>query len=648
MNQPFSITGNKEKQILLFQDVDPYWKRDLWDRKDSVIQKYDNVPLHVNTIRYINFKYIPIQLREELKYFYAYRIENTIMSVQTLLSSARILKKMGTFLLENYSEIESFSKLPIDDVCQKWNDFLVDSGVSNTRGRVNYNLYPAMLREPHRFFLDIYDTRDEIEKDIWDFRKIPGTKRTETSSIYKLNFTTIPSVFREMVKRYEKKQIVRFGLSHCGHEVRAFKYFFQYINKAEPKWTDIRNLKRKHMEGFILDLLMQIPGSTGRLKYLYFIRQFLSYIQAAEYPEAPVMYYEKLIFPEDMPKLPQYWDGTIKYIPSGVLQQLEDHMEEITPQKYIPVIILLRASGWRISDVMSLRYDTCLEKSESGWYLCGDISKTAVLGHRVPIDNTVAKAVEQMIIESKAKSNEDNNPNHLLFPSLTGKRKGLCYTGGSVREALNYAALKFNITDDKGEIFHFRNHAFRHTKGVELINGGMNILHVQKWLAHTTPEMTMRYARILDETMRKSWENIMQEGVFKLQPEGTLKKLDFNNELNEDLIEWEYIRQNLDAVRMPLGYCMKPHKIACTMQLNPCLDCTNLCTTADFIPQYEQEIRELREMIKRGEELGRNIWVEKNEALLHRYEKILVELKIGKNHHQAGKDRRESRRTDYG
>ncbi|MFA9377024.1 MAG: tyrosine-type recombinase/integrase [Lachnotalea sp.] len=643
MSQLISFIKYNENQPMLFQDVDPYWKCDLWDRKNPVFQKYDNVPLHVHTVRYIHFEFIPLPLREELKYFFAYRIENSVTSVQTLLSYAGTLMKMGTFLFQNYPTLESFSELPIEEACKKWNDFLVESGVGHTNGKVNYNLYPAMLREPYRFFLNLYDTRDEIEKDIWDFRRIPGAKRTETSSTYKLNFTEIPAVFREMVKRYEKKQIVRFGLAHCGHEVRAFKYFFRYINRVEPKWQEINNLKRRHMEGFIHDLLTQNPGPSGRLKYLIIIRQFLAYSQVAEYPEAPTMFYEKLIFPEDMPKIPQHWDGTIKYIPAGVLQQLEDHLDEISPRKYIPVIILLRASGWRISDVMSLKYDTCLEKSESGWYLCGDISKTYILGHRVPIDDTVANVVKQIIEETRKKSNEENNPNKLLFPILTGKRKGLCYTSGSVRDVLNSNAPKFNITDDSGEIFHFKNHAFRHTKGVELINGGMNILHVPKWLAHVSPEMTMRYAKILDETMRKSWEKVMQEGVFKLQPEGTLKKLDFDNELDEDLIEWEYIRQNLDAVRMPLGYCMKPHKVACTMQLNPCLDCTNLCTSVDFIPQYEQEICELKEMIKRGKELGRSIWVEKNEALLHRYEKILGELKTGKTHHPAGKERREYR-----
>jgi hypothetical protein len=105
-------------------------------------------------------------------------------------------------------------------------------------------------------------------------------------------------------------------------------------------------------------------------------------------------------------------------------------------------------------------------------------------------------------------------------------------------------------------------------------------------MAHASPEMTLMYAKILDTTMRKSWEEATKQGLFRIDDVGQLKKIDISSIENEDIIEWEYIRHNLDAVRMPLGYCMKPKKQECHSQLNPCLTCRNLCTTPDFIPQF--------------------------------------------------------------
>lgn len=88
--------------------------------------------------------------------------------------------------------------------------------------------------------------------------------------------------------------------------------------------------------------------------------------------------------------------GRIKYIPDGVLLQLKEHLEHLTPPEYIPVVILLMASGWRGSDVLNLKYDTCLECTEQGWYLQGDIAKTRIVDHRIPITDEVKAVIESV------------------------------------------------------------------------------------------------------------------------------------------------------------------------------------------------------------------------------------------------------------
>lgn len=248
--------------------------------------------------------------------------------------------------------------------------------------------------------------------------------------------------------------------------------------------------------------------------------------------------------------------------------------------------------------------------------------------------------MQAVVEEVKGKSTPDNNPSKLLFVRFNGKRKGHS-AGQTIRKALNRLAKQQNIVDDQGHVFHFGNHAFRHTKTVELINNGMNLLHVQKWMAHASPEMTLRYARILDTTMHKSWEEATKQGLFRINESGKHTEINITDVQNEDLVEWEYIRSNLAAVRMPLGYCMKPKKQECHTQLIPCLTCRNLCTTPDFIPQYELEIKETKAMVERGKTQGRSTWMEKNQTLLERYESILAILQEGKIHHKASKKGRE-------
>ena len=92
---------------------------------------------------------------------------------------------------------------------------------------------------------------------------------------------------------------------------------------------------------------------------------------------------------------------------------------------------------------------------------------------------------------------------------------------------------------------------------------------------------------------------------------------------------------------MPLGYCMKPNKMECATQLNPCLTCRSLCTTPEFIPSFKQEIQQTKEIINKGKSQNRKFWVEKNELLLDKLTSVLTVLESGKIKHDAGKSGRE-------
>ncbi|HOV80998.1 MAG TPA: tyrosine-type recombinase/integrase [Bacillota bacterium] len=525
----------------------------------------------------------------------------------------------------------------------RWRSYLVEQGFSvNKEGRLSSTQYETMLQQVYQFIVNFYDDREEFEKDVWNVRKIPGARYTQNKAHYLLSFKDIPLPFRPLAKRYLR---VRVGIrSHhqCEADLMALRLFLVFIHKRYPHWKDLKGLSRKDMENYLAWYRSYTKEwQKKHYEYLVSLRGFFDYIQRAEYPEAPEKPHLLLLFKEDFPKLAKRSEEDIKFIPEGVLRQLEENLEHLTPPEYIPVIVLLRAAGWRISDILNLRYDNCLDRTAQGWWLCGDIPKTQVLNHRVPITDEVAALVQAVVDEVKEKSTPENNPNKLLFVRLEGKRRGRPPMGLHIQQAINRLAKKYNILDDQCRIFHFGNHAFRHTKGVELINNGMNIIHVQKWMAHASPEMTLRYAKILDITMRKSWEETTKNGLFRIDPTGKPVKIDHSEIENENLLEWEYIRYNLDAVRTPLGYCLKPHKVECKHQLNPCLTCRNLCTTPDFIPQYEAEIGEVKVVIERGKAQGRTIWVEKNEAILERYEAILAVLKEGHTHHLAGKKGRE-------
>jgi len=251
----------------------------------------------------------------------------------------------------------------------------------------------------------------------------------------------------------------------------------------------------------------------------------------------------------------------VKYIPETVLQQIDQHIEAFD-EAYLPILVVLRASGWRISDVLALRYDTCLEGEGDRWSLVGDIHKTRVLGHHVPITADVASAIRVQTALVRKAFGEYENPKHYLFPSSNPRCIGLPVRANAVTNAFHRFVTRCRIVGPDGRPFRLRAHAFRHTKAVELINNGMGMSYVQQWLAHLSPEMTLVYARVSEDTMRKQWEEAMAGGAVHVASAGP-QPIDPNELIAGNELELAYIRGNLDATRVETGYCFKPLKMEC-------------------------------------------------------------------------------------
>lgn len=100
----------------------------------------------------------------------------------------------------------------------------------------------------------------------------------------------------------------------------------------------------------------------------------------------------------------------------------------------------------------------CLAKLNGKYSIITDIEKTYVQGHRIPIDEKLADILAVLIQHSKEKSNQDNNPEGLIFVRYRGARKGRPFNQHWLLRQLNELAMKKNITDENGNVFHFKTH----------------------------------------------------------------------------------------------------------------------------------------------------------------------------------------------
>ena len=139
------------------------------------------------------------------------------------------------------------------------------------------------------------------------------------------------------------------------------------------------------------------------------------------------------------------------------------------------------------------------------------------------------------------------------------------------------------MRDAAGRLIDFnRTHRFRHTRATSLLNAGVPIHVVQRYLGHLTPTMAMHYARTLAETAEAEFLRFR-----KLTADARELEAD-----PRDLYDMLQLDARTDRI-LPNGYCLLPPRQSCDRG-NACLTCDKFATDATFLPELRaQEDRTL-------------------------------------------------------
>lgn len=608
-----------------------YWlDNDCWMITDAALKNWRIPKRSYMTDVFLDFRgFKNERLKLETKYYILFEIRNERISAATVYNVyKKPVERIESLLSIRY---QSFSEIRKDEI-----------PAEGIEGNAAQALFTTIVTALTEFFRDFYDDRAELDKDKWNALKIPGVrisaagKRTHPW----LNFKEIPEYYRESVKRFLARMVFRRSWSHCVETLLYLRYYYKtfYMHGYGEGFQE--NLARSDMEKFLGWVAEDYEGknATFRSKAVSFIRNYLDFIQLAEYAEAPRKDINRLIFEEDIPRRERAADtlGKVKHIPEPVRNELDAAISEINPPEMQPVYILLRETGWRGTDVLNLRYDSCLDllwnskEKEYIPYLCGEITKTGIPMLKIPLRNEVAEMVRTLVKEAEEKSTDENNPDKYLFNIYKGKSKGLPYSRPAFSASVQELIDRKEIKDSDGKIHHFKVHSLRHTRAMEYTEQGMPIGIIQQILGHCSLQMTLHYAKVSEDMLYQKWHETEELGLFKPDAAPPDPK-----HQNTEGIHYECIRKNLDAVRVPFGVCFKPSKIACKQQTNMCLECASFCTTAENLPEYEAEIRRVEAQIRIGEANERPEWIKKNnkyhENLKRMRDRLIQEGIVHKN-----------------
>lgn len=657
------IIINEDKTVLYKDITTDYFleNNDWYLGFFGCIEQFKNQVEYNDYNRVLCFPFNNKNIAKEIKFIVYNKLFSNQWSLKSIFSLIKYnINKLSDFLNIKYPNLTSLQQLDLQKANVQWIDWLENENIklkrknstlSKLRNKnyiINTNIVNFLVNIIN-LFNDLNDEREEWLKDKWDIRKLEayGINYNKADSNHYLNFNKINNLkLREIFKKYIKQKLIannKFSWSTASTYLKFIPPFLNYMCKLEPFWNDLKELNRHHIEKYLEWLNIYIKNNLTRknanpkqykIRALSTIESFLLDIQDREYDIAPLKSIRTLILPDDKPKVDRH-NNQISYVPDFVLEQLFDHINNLN-KDVIPIIYTMYKTGLRISDVLNLRQD-CLLKLNNKYWITTDISKVYIKNHKIPIDDELANMLAVLIYNNSIYSNKHNNPENFIFVRYTGPRNGKPYSKCFIQQQLNLLAIDYNITDELGNIYHFKNHAFRHTYAMKMLNNGADIVIVQELLAHASPEMTMCYAKLLDDTKRKVFDNAVKQGVFSFDESAKLKE-ENDGEIPDNIIDMLYTNHKLNALDTPYGTCMQRKNGKCNYAKQPpCLTCNNgnpckdLCIGAfeGDINKYDILINSTKTMIENAKIYNRIEMVNENKELLSLYENIYSKISKG-------------------
>jgi Phage integrase family len=185
-------------------------------------------------------------------------------------------------------------------------------------------------------------------------------------------------------------------------------------------------------------------------------------------------------------------------------------------------------------------------------------------------------------------------PPRYLFLALSRNNQGRnSYSKTTVTLRLKQLGELADIRDSQGRRPPLSNvHRFRHTRATSLINAGVPVHVVQRYLGHLSSEMTMRYAHTLRETHEREFLRYK-----KITAEASDLELDLR-----DLFALIELGKRTDrvlpkALHAPAQADLQPR------QRVP--DLRQFTTDASYLPEHETQLRKLSELIAQRQEAFR-------------------------------------------
>ena len=440
--------------------------------------------------------------------------------------------------------------------------------------------------------------KNEFDKDIWQLDKLNLKANIGiTNKVKTLTFKIPQPKMKNVVKTLCFEKLKTHPARTVREQLKIFNIFCNWLYENYKDIDTFSKLNRIIIEKYIE--FEKLNRTTMANRDLCILNEALNYcfLLGLDVPQKTLFvtsdYYMRVA---KMPKF--YTDEEI--------QNMNKYIDKLSIRDS-RLLFLFENLGFRNSEMCTLQTN-CLSSNKNGnYYLTYMQYKTNAL-NTIPINEMVAKVIEQEIKESKQKYGED-------VKYVFAISKNDCINGSYAMEHFNKWSYENNILDSKGEPLRITTHKFRGTVATKYVNLGLDINIVMKMLGHSSKSAIYHYMEIHNETMTKAMQPIIEIQENYISNIGNIKQVVVQN------------LENNEYIQLSNGLCCKPINDGICKHANACLTCKMFKYDKSYLSLYEYQLKEVITNIKIAEENGFDRILEYNLELKTNLEKIINSIK---------------------
>jgi len=385
-------------------------------------------------------------------------------------------------------------------------------------------------------------------------------------------------------------------------------HFAAHLAAVDPPLTSLAELdRRRHIETYLTATAEAMNSRTGapiqaseRRGRILAVHCLLNDIAEWGWPEAPK---RRLVFRADIPKLPRTLP---RYLTPDLDRRLTHALHTWPERLAADALLLQRATGLRIGELVDLELDSVHEIPGQGAWLKVPLGKLNT-ERMVPLDEETVALIDRIVAH--------RSPGRPLPHPRTARPTDYLLTHHGRRLTVDHLRdVLTRVTTDAG-LPHITPHQLRHTYATALVNAGVSLQSLMALLGHVSAEMSLRYGRLFDSTVRTEYERALAAAKAHL---GTLPTEPSHGRVLLPIVDGDWTVAPAIKARLAGGFCIRAQVQGPCAYANICEHCPNFRTDTGYLPVLAAQRADTETLARDAEARGWTGEAERHRRLIAR------------------------------